>query len=302
MKTTMLAALGFILGCAAMNAQSTSTTKGLCDKKSPSPPCIDEPNEDDTRITGQVNKGATVTVKVDETDLGSAEVKPDGTFSITADSPLNQYNHVEAEETASDGTKTSVGPVSVTKSNTASGQSVYTLGMAGIDITSTSTSGPQQQYFAEFRLTAPVGVSKCLRPEEDNKEGAGKAPTNSSSNCDPLQSRLWAWFEPRIASVPTPNTATLSTLTSASTALSGLGQLKLGDITQTLELHGGIEVALIKPRDGVLFGNKDKASLGLSFVAGLGGVTPFNSATGAQEFDLISPASSGKTGWTCPQN
>lgn len=153
--------------------------------------------------------------------------------------------------------------------------SLYTLGMAGLDVTSTSTSGPEQQAFVEYDLTAPVRFGWLK-----------KAPA-------PIESSWWVWFDPRIASVPTPKTATLSSLASASSGLTATGVQRLGDITQTLEFRGGLEYAFLKPSHGILFGHKPVADISMSFIAGFGVVTPFNSAAGSQEFDLGQPSSSG---------
>lgn len=165
--------------------------------------------------------------------------------------------------------------------------SLYTLGMAGVDVTSTSTSGPEQQAFVEYDLTAPVRFGWGKK----SKKKPGMAPTSTGSG--PIDSSWWVWFDPRIASVPTPKTAAISSLGSASSGLTATGVQTLGDITQTLEFRGGLEYALLKPKSGILFGHNPVADISMSFIAGFGAVTPFNSSTGSQEFDLGQPGSSG---------
>lgn len=165
---------------------------------------------------------------------------------------------------------------------------LYTLGIGGVDITSTTVSGPQQQFFAGFSLTAPISLPG----------------TSCNRKVDPLEDRCWVWFDPRIASMPTPKSiTTLSSLTTSGAALPALGNVTLGDITQTLEFRGGLEFPIITPRNGVTFGNNPKARLSLSLVAGFGAVTPFNSETGAQELDLASStascSSTANSGLTC---
>jgi hypothetical protein len=255
-------------------------TLNACDQKTPTPPCVHQPQAGDTKVTGEVavKSGASVPaldVKVNKADLGQtadlgpATVDPKtGEFSDAA-KPLSEYDTVEVDQT-SPTALTGTFKVAAANGNASPGQSFYTLGMAGLDITSTTTSGPQQQYFGEFDLLAPLRAAKSL----------------GCDNPDPLRNRCWVWFDPRIASVPTPKTSQLQNLTSVSSALTGLSSMTLGDITQSVEFHGGFEYEVVNPREGILFGNQEKATLSLSAIAGGGVVTPFNSQATAQEFDL----------------
>jgi hypothetical protein len=177
--------------------------------------------------------------------------------------------------------------------------SLFTLGMAGIDLTASSSASPAQQYFAEFNLMGPVHWAgpKCSKKvvekdsqgrvvkvrDKDGKEVPAMVYEDKQDR-NPLESRCWVWADPRIASVPTPKTSGISSLTSTTTAFSGLGQQTLGGITQSLELQAGVEFYHIRAIDGVPLG--DKTSLSLSYVGGGSLVTPFNPTTAAPEFDL----------------
>jgi hypothetical protein len=74
---------------------------------------------------------------------------------------LSQYDTVAAMETTGTTppfTTTPFGPASVQKASatTDTTSSLFTLGITGFDVTGTTTSGPKQQYFAEFNVTAPL--------------------------------------------------------------------------------------------------------------------------------------------------
>ena len=102
------------------NSQSTPTT---CDKATDRP-CIDQPHEGDTQVTGQVildsgkkPKNTTVDVKVNSTSEGAPEtVNDDGTFSKTLKHALGQYDSIEAvqsgDKSGSTGTVQVTGPAS----------------------------------------------------------------------------------------------------------------------------------------------------------------------------------------------
>jgi putative Ig domain-containing protein len=261
--------------------------------------CLDQPNEGEKKVTGKLaidptSKKVAADTSVDEVIVneiaqGPADVNLDnGTFSKAVNA-LSQYDTVEATEEVKSAHVATAGPVLVgPAADKVSGQSLYTLGMAGLDITSTTTSSPGQQYSVEFIAAGPISKGgRCASGT------TGSSSDDKSAGCDKdaLDSRLWAWFNPRIASVPSAATASLSSLTSASTALSGLGTQTLSSLTQSLEVRGGLDFALLKPRSAVLFGEGHKAALGVSLIFGGGGVTPFNAETGAQEFDLTSASS-----------
>jgi hypothetical protein len=242
---------------AAMHSQ-------ICTVQAPVLPCLDQPHAGAKTVTGQASdKSSTIDIKVNGHDLGSAKVDSNGLFTRDVNT-LGPYDEVEADEMNPMGT---TGPVSVQAAQ-GSKLGMYWLPLAGVDITSSTTSGPQQQWFVDLRMSAPIGFN----------------------HRDPLEAPLWVWFNPRIASVPTPETSTLSSLsTAAATAFSASGApTTLGAITQSLEFHGGLEVAAIKPREGVLYGN---SALGLSLIAELGAVTPFSTSTGTEEYSLGVPGS-----------
>lgn len=140
---------------------------------------------------------------------------------------------------------------------------LYTLGVAGLNAMGTSSSGPSQQYFASFSLLTPLPIH--------------------SNDKDPLHDPVWAWLDPRIASVPSANSAQLSSLSSSSSLTTGLGTQKITDITQSFEFQGGLEYYPIVPAKGAPWGS---ARTTFSLVAGFGVETPFNSASTPTEFGL----------------
>jgi hypothetical protein len=285
------------------------------------PPCIDQPHEGDTQVTGKIAldettgkapDGVTVSIKVGTESIpGSALVKEDGTFSKPVNL-LSQHDKVEADETINTIHAATIGPVPVLKpasttSDTTS--SLYTLGLAGIDVTGTSASGPKQQYFAEFDVVSPLHWlgRACWSPETKptiSRDKQGNAERDSSGNLKmkmvprtengrtvrndeiyPLAGRCWVWLDPRIASVPTTTSTALSSITSAS--LAGSGSQTIAAMTQSFEFHGGGELYVTPPSRGALFGSGDSwAKTTVSMIWGAGMTTPFNATTGSPEYGL----------------
>lgn len=142
----------------------------------------------------------------------------------------------------------------------------FTRGVAGVDLSAPSSQTVKQAYFIEFDLLAPLG-----------RKPFGKSDTDT----DPLDSRFWAWFNPRITSVPqSANYSALSTINASGAFLDSLtksGTVK--DVAQGLDMSGGLEVALIKPHDGIGWWSEypnTKARLAISLIGGLGLTTPFS--------------------------
>ncbi len=293
-----------------------STTKGAADQTcaKAKPPCIDQPHENDTQVTGKialdettgkVPEDVTVSIKVNSAPpiLGSALVNEDGTFSKPVNS-LSQYDKVEADETIKTIPAATIGPVPVMKaaSNTSeTTSSLYTLGLTGADVTGTSTSGPKQQYFAEFNVVTPLHWlgRACWSPATKpatSRDNSGNIITKMVARKEngrtvrndeiyPLAGRCWVWLDPRISSVPTTVSTALSSI--SSTSIAGGGSQTIATMTQSFEFHGGGEFYLIPPYRGALFGSGDSwAKTTVSMIWGAGIVTPFNATTGSPEYGL----------------
>jgi hypothetical protein len=121
--------------------------------------------------------------------------------------------------------------------------------MAGFDITG-SSSGPQQQWFAAANLMQRLVAYDSNRPH----------------------SGLWAWLDVKLGSIPTAKTSALSSLGSASTVASNSGIQNVSDITQSIEFRGGLAPSI--------------HSKTVSLLLGFGAVSPINSISGAQEYNL----------------
>jgi len=106
-------------------------------------------------------------------------------------------------------------------------------------------------------------------------------------NADPLETRLWWFFNPRITSIPQPATA-LSSLNVQ--GFTDIFSAKKTDLVQGVDVQGGFEYMLIKPRDGrAFFGSfkNTKSRLGLAWVVGAGFASPFSgSGTNPTVFTL----------------
>jgi hypothetical protein len=133
-------------------------------------------------------------------------------------------------------------------------------GIAGIDVTGASSKNTELHYIVEFNLTAPL----------DPTFGKPK-------HVDPLDSRFWLFFNPRITSLPN-QTSAVSNLTFSPESFSQLIPTNPGSIAQGVDVTGGLEIALRKPRDGIPWWGSfpnSIARMGLSFVVGAGATTPF---------------------------
>jgi hypothetical protein len=125
-------------------------------------------------------------------------------------------------------------------------RNLYWMLLGGIDATST-LSGPTQQWFARGSITGKV----------------------LSYSWGTKQQGIWGWMDAKLGSMPTLKTSALSSISSPSAAVSSSGIMTIGDIAQTFEFRTGLTFAIAR-RVGI--------------ISGIGGSSPINSITGAQEY------------------
>src|SRR5260370_6041849 len=92
---------------------------------------------------------------------------------------------------------------------------------------------------------------------------------------DPLEARAWWFFNPRITSIPQSASA-LSSLTVQ--GVTDIFSSKQTNIVQGVDVQGGLEIMIVKPREGRAFYGSfknTKARLGLAWVVGGGFASPF---------------------------
>jgi hypothetical protein len=239
--------------------------------------CIEGPSAGDTAVTGRLLQGsdptkANMVLIINDNAGPHVAAKNDGTFQSDAlKTALKACDVIEVVQShRANNTTVLDGKASATIEGNCESPSLFTLGLAGINATGSSSSGPSQQYFAEFNLLSPI-------PGCPGGDKAGYS----------LQRRCWVWIDPRIASVPSQNSATISSLTSTSALTSGIGSQSLSQITQSFEFQGGFEWYPMRPWRGAQFGwNQSWSRTSVSLVVGGGSVTPFSGATGASEFGL----------------
>ena len=139
-----------------------------------------------------------------------------------------------------------------------------TRAVVGLDLSAPTSRTIKQAYFVDFDLLAPVVPFAKLKRSED-----------------PLENRLWLWFNPRITSLPqAANFSALSTINETGSFFDQLkNNGKLNDIAQGLDISGGPEFILVKPRDGIPWWGEypnTQARLSPSLIAGVGISTPFS--------------------------
>jgi len=239
--------------------------------------CINQPQPGTTLsgwyqlVGGAVPSDAHLTVKVNDSAATPAPVEDPANSGKFAQNnlgkPLAACDEIEVDQSNPAAKATATVPGACETS------SLFTLGLAGINATGSSSSGPSQQYFLEYNLLSPVpGHKICPFPSKPSRT---------------LEQKCWVWLNPRIASVPSQNSATISSLTSTSALTSGIGSQSLSQITQSFEFQTGFEYYLLKPWNGRQFGWKQSWSrTSASVIVGGGSVTPFSGATGAAEFGL----------------
>ena len=138
-----------------------------------------------------------------------------------------------------------------------------TRGVVGLDMSAVSSQTVKQAYFVDFDLLAPF-----------------KFP-GTKSNEDALENRSWFWLNPRITSLPqATNFSALSTIDASGTFFTNFSNKgSVSDIAQGFDVNGGLEIALLKPRDGIPWWGEyvnAQARLGASFIVGAGISTPFS--------------------------
>jgi len=236
-------------------------------------PCLSPVKETDKAIKGFGSPGSTIQITLETADKGQTHPAADGSFSFDLTS-LSKGQKIIATQTAPL-PAAGVLPATVTVMATPPANSniaLYTLGLVGINVAGSTDSGPSQQYFVSFdtRLPLPfLGRGACASPDEDYV----------------MDYKCWVWFNPRIASAPTPSSSALKTFSSPSSLTSGINGETLGQITQTIEIQSGMEYTLFHgPR--VPTSSTEAFRGALSLILGGGVVTPINSTSSASIFTL----------------
>jgi hypothetical protein len=139
----------------------------------------------------------------------------------------------------------------------------FTRAVVGVDMSAPTSNTLKQSYFVDFNLLAPLKLPILKKNE------------------DPLENRSWVWLNPRITSLPqATNFSAVSTINETGSFFDTTG--KLNDIANGLDVNGGFELALIKPRDGIPWWGEyvnTQARLSPSLILGVGVSTPFSTSS-----------------------
>lgn len=267
----------------AQAAAQAASPSSICGNAKAAKTCLNQPYEGDASITGKVDPaaltkdGKPVTITISGTIHGASAVAlspvtPDknGNFAISVNA-LSQYDTVTLTFSGATPAIESIGPV-VVMAAPPSKSGIFTLGLAGINVTAASSASPKQQYFVTFNLVAPLRwAGPVCGPEQSG---------------DPASRRCLVWFNPRIGSLPA---VTSTALSSPASLTSGITSQDVGQITQSFEFQTGFEYGLLRPADTSFWGHGDGwAKSGISFIFGGGIRTPFNPLTQPPEFTLNS--------------
>jgi len=139
----------------------------------------------------------------------------------------------------------------------------FTRGVVGLDMSAPTSRTVKQSYFIDFDLIAP------LRPFSFVKK-----------NEDPLENRLWLWLNPRVTSLPQATKfSTVANIDQTASFFQSVSGGHLNDIANGLDVNGGLEIAIVKPRDGIPWWSEyvnTQARLATSWIIGGGVSTPFS--------------------------
>jgi hypothetical protein len=157
----------------------------------------------------------------------------------------------------------------------ATSSSPSTRSVVGFDLSGASSSDTQAKAFLEFDLNVPLfgAGQNCTKSEADPASPSKKI---CRPRRDPLNSRWWAFFNPRITSLPQSPTPLSNLNVQGFTDFFGS---KNTDLVQGFDAQGGLEYLLVKPRDGIPFFSSIKnmrARIGIALVAGGGFTSPFS--------------------------
>lgn len=153
------------------------------------------------------------------------------------------------------------------------GTSNFTYEQPGRDENGPPNTGTAQRIQRIIRGARAYDECQELRSPEEKKNHV-RYPW-SDRNADPLEAPIWWFFNPRITSVPQAPTA-LSNLNVQ--GFTDIFSSKQTNLVQGVDVQGGFEFMIVKPRDGrAFFGSfkNTKARLGLAWVVGGGFASPF---------------------------
>lgn len=139
----------------------------------------------------------------------------------------------------------------------------FTRAVVGADMSAATSRTIKQGYFVDLDLLAPL-----------------KWPFTGKTNQDPLENRLSVWLNPRITSLPQATSfSAVSTINETGSFFDPVKSGNLDKIVNGFDTNGGLDIALIKPRDGIPWWGEyvnTQARLAPSLIIGAGASTPFS--------------------------
>ena len=136
----------------------------------------------------------------------------------------------------------------------------FTRAVVGVDLSAPSSRTLKQSYFIDFDLLAPFKLPRIRH------------------NLDPLENRVFFWLNPRITSLPqATNFSTISSINETGSFFDT--NQTIDKIARGFDINGGIDIALVKPRDGIPWWaeySNTQAKLAPSLIIGGGMSTPFS--------------------------
>lgn len=135
----------------------------------------------------------------------------------------------------------------------------FTRAVVGLDMSAPTSRTIKQSYFIDFDLLAPFKFPGLRK------------------NLEPLENRFFFWLNPRITSLPqATNFSTVSTIDQTGSFFDT--NQKLDKLLNGLDVSGGLDFALVKPRDRIPWFAEyanTQAKLTPSLIIGAGMSTPF---------------------------
>ena len=140
------------------------------------------------------------------------------------------------------------------------GNTLFTRSTVGVTLAAANGATPTARFFVDFALTAPLFGAPAPPLQFLSSDCQTKAQQKKSARCkfeveqikrnvqfrDPLGTRVWIFWNPRLTSVAQSNVAIGAAASGTSTIFQNAATSDLTKLVQTLEMEQGFEVRLLR--------------------------------------------------------
>ena len=190
---------------------------------------------------------------------------------------------------------------------------VYTRATAGVEMAAADRASPQAKFFVDFELAAPMffwrrcantvqadpSRTKTRKKNGETGDDTPKPRTDCSVSAqlsNPLLSRFWVYFNPRVTSIQQSNLALGSVASVNSTVFQNATNADIAKLVQSFESEQGVEFQLrargpiMADSIGPITPQSSGSALGLYAFASFGVGVPLVSQSAPSTIYLANPA------------